>query len=157
MVRNQVRAYTDGSACVKGDKLGGFGVYIIDNDKEYFYRAGYKNTKTGRMELRAMITCLQQIEDKTSNVHIHSDSEYVVLCVSNRRLWMWQRKIWVGLKNVDLLKIYLEEYNKFVVPPKIFHVKGHTKKGDIHSLGNAIADALADYKSQKSFIMDLDY
>jgi len=153
---SKIIAYTDGSASTKGEKLGGFGVYIIDGEKEFFYSKGFSNTKTGRMELKAMITCLQKIEDKERQVEIHSDSEYVVLCINDRRLWKWKRLNWVGLKNVDLLLQYLEEYNKFKYHPKLFHVKGHTKNEDCHSYGNAVVDQLANYKIQTSYERDLE-
>lgn len=153
---NSIIAYTDGSACVKGEKLGGFGVYIIDGQKEFFYRKGFLNTKTGRMELRAMIFCLQQIQDKSKRVEIRSDSEYTVKCVSDGRLWRWKQTNWAGLKNVDLLKQYIEEIDKFRIRPKIIHIKGHTEKDDIHSLGNQICDELASYKTQLSYERDLE-
>ena len=154
-MNNKIVAYTDGSASVKGERLGGFGTYIIDGQKEYFYRKGYSNTKTGRMELTAMITCLRKIEDKSRRVEIHSDSEYVILCINDRRLWKWQRLSWVGVKNVDLLKQFLEEYLKFTHPPKLFHIKGHTELDDLNSLGNQICDELANYKTQTSYEIDL--
>lgn len=153
---NKIIAYTDGSASTKGEKLGGYGVYIIDGDKEYLYRKGFSNTKTGRMELTAMITCLRMIQNKERTVQIHSDSEYVVLCINDNRLKKWKRLDWVGVKNVDLLKQFYEEYVKFKYPPKLYHVKGHTGKDDEHSLGNAIVDELAAYKTQENYQRDLE-
>jgi len=152
----KIVAYTDGSACVTGEKLGGFGVYIIDGEKEYFYKQGLKNTKTGRAELQGLICCLQNIKNKESSIDIYCDSEYVVKTISEKRLWKWKRIGWAGVKNIDLLIILLEEYTKFKIPPKLNHIKGHTKNTDIHSIGNAIADLLADYKSQTSYKTDVE-
>lgn len=150
-----VIAYTDGSAIVKGEKLGGFGIYIIDEEgEEYFFSEGYRNTKTGRMELRAIITTLKKVA-KDKRLTIYSDSMYCVNCVNERWLWKWERNLWMNIKNVDLVKQYLEEYRKFQFPPKLVHIKGHTKKDDKHSLGNAIVDLLADYKNHKIYKNDI--
>ena len=150
-----ITAYTDGSAIVSGEKLGGFGVYIIDeNGQEYFFSEGYRNTKTGRMELMAVITALQKV-DKSKRLTIYSDSMYCVNCVEANWLWKWRRRLWMDIKNVDLVKKYLEEYEKFKFPPKLVHIKGHTKNDDIHSLGNAIVDKLADYKTKIDYKIDM--
>lgn len=149
-------AYTDGSAIVTGEKLGGYGVYIIDPQHgEYFFSEGFKNTKTGRMELMAIITTLQKV-DNSQKLTIYSDSMYCVNCVNKKWLWKWKQSFWDGIKNVDLVKKYLEEYEKFYFPPKLIHIKGHTNKEDIHSLGNAIVDNLANYKNQKHYKLDLN-
>lgn len=151
-----VIAYTDGSAIVKDEKLGGFGIYIIDEEgKEYFFSEGYRNTKTGRMELRAIITTLKKVS-KDKRLTIYSDSMYCVNCVNERWLWKWERNLWMNIKNVDLVKQYLEEYRKFQFPPKLVHIKGHTNKDDKHSLGNAIADKLASYSSFSFYNVDIN-
>ena len=156
MSRNHITAYTDGSATTKNEKLGGFGVYVIEEDgTEHFYSEGWKNTKTGRMEVKGMIKCLQMITDKEALVHIYCDSEYVVKCVSDRRLWKWKRNLWMGIANPDLIIQYYEEYTKFKIGPKVCHIKGHTKNEDVHSLGNAIVDKLANFKNQTEYKQDL--
>jgi ribonuclease HI len=145
--------YTDGSANWKNG-LGGYGVYINDEGEEYFYSEGFSNTKTGRMELTAMLTCLRKIKQKNQPVTIFSDSMYVVNCFDKNWLINWERFLWNGPKNVDLLKQLLEEYRKFSPKPIIQHIKGHTDKDDIHSLGNSIADKLANYRQFKSYKID---
>lgn len=152
----KILAYPDGSASTKGGKLGGYGLYIDDGENSYCYRQGFSNTKTGRMELKAMITCLQKVTNKLANLEIRQDSEYVVKCITERRLWSWKRVGWIGIKNVDLIVQFYEEYTKFKYPPKVSHIKGHTNLDDIHSLGNAIADKLADLHTQTSYERDLE-
>jgi ribonuclease HI len=166
MTKDEIIAYTDGSAVLKGkctcekedcpkcNQYGGYGVYIIDGEKEYMFKGGYKYTKTGRMELRAVITCLQKIKNKRRHVKIYSDSMYIVNAVNEGWLLKWERDLWQGRKNVDLIKQYLFEYRKFTYPPKLIHVKGHTGKEDENSLGNAVVDRLADYRSHKKYIED---
>lgn len=150
-----VIAYTDGSAIINEPKYGGFGVYIISEDgEEFFFKKGFKGTKTGRMEIMAIITVLRKVS-KDRYLVIYSDSSYCVNCFQKRWLSIWEKRLWVGVRNVDLLKIMLEEYRKFVNPPQICHVKGHTLNEDIHSLGNAIADNLANYKNQVCYSEDI--
>jgi ribonuclease HI len=156
MMTNKIYAYTDGSACVKGDRLGGHGVYIIDGDREYMFSFGYKNTTTGRQELMGAIDCLRLIKDKNREVEIYCDSEYVVKCITERRLWKWKRNLWMGIKNIELVIRFYEEYIKFNKPPKFVHIHGHQKNlEDRHVFGNNMADALADYKNQKEYKQDI--
>lgn len=154
-----VVAYTDGSANWV-NKLGGFGVYITyvngkEIVKEEMYSVGLENTTVGRAELKGAIHCLQSIDDVNLSVEIHCDSEYVVKCITERRLWIWKRHGWLGIKNPDLIMQFYEEYIKFRRPPVFKHIKGHTKLGDIHSLGNQIVDKLADYKRHKHYKRDI--
>lgn len=156
----QVIAYTDGSATVHGDKLGGWGCYLTYEEDgqivtERFLHKGYRNTKTGRMELMAAINCLRNIPEKHLRVKVFSDSIYVVNCVKDKRLWRWKRNMWVGLKNIELLILLLSEIEKFHYIPEFIHVKGHTGKGDRDSLGNEIADKLANYRQFKEYETDL--
>jgi len=164
VAKRRIIVYTDGSANAKeghvGYRLGGFGVYIKIFDegqelKELFFNGGWSNTKTGRMELRAIITAFQKITDKMAQVFLYSDSMYAVNCVNENWLWQWEKNKWAGVANLDLMKIYLEEFRKFRYRPIISHIKGHTKNTDENSLGNAIADLLADYKQFTEYTPDL--
>ena len=157
---NKIIAYTDGSSNWKNG-LGGYGVYmkVFYNDhleQELYFHEGFSNTKTGRMELRAIITCLQKINDKSVQITIYSDSQYAIKCVTERRLWRWERSLWDGIKNVDLLKQYLHEVRQFRTIPKLIHIKGHQENIDNdHIYGNNMADLLADYKQFKEYKEDI--
>jgi len=150
---NKIIAYTDGSATVKYPYLGGFGVYIKGKQSTVKIRKGFSCTKTGRMELTAVIYCLKSIINKNERVVIYSDSQYVC---NTCNIWIdnWERKVWVGLKNVDLLKELLFELRKFRIRPKLIHIKGHQEVVDEHTHGNSIADELANYKTQKNYQVD---
>lgn len=151
----KVIAYTDGSAVgnpkSKSHGLGGYGIYIKyyeDNENfiEYYFHEGFNNTKVGRMELTAIIVAMQKVIDKSIQLIIYSDSEYAVNCIRKNRLFEWEFAGWKGLANVDLLKQYLFEFRRFKIKPIIHHIKGHQKIENDHTLGNNIADLLADYK-----------
>ena len=150
----RIIAYTDGSACVGYPKLGGFGVYIKTPTNNIKIRKGYCNTKTGRMELMAAITCMRSIQNKNLELIIRSDNQYVCNTV-NEWIENWHNTGYFNKANVDLLKQLYEEINKFKKRPKLIHIKGHQNITDGHTLGNNIADSLADYNTQSSYEVDL--
>jgi len=154
----KITAFTDGSANVK-NMLGGFGSYIIfDDGKEKFLSGGVKNTKIGRMEIKAILETIK-IVPKNIKVEllIYSDSQYCVFSFTKGWLQVWELENFFGRKNVDLWRSVLEELR---VRPnltfKIKHVKGHQDNlEDPICFGNNVADKLADYKRFKKYKKDL--
>ena len=164
MPKRKVIIYTDGSAVSNKNcesyGLGGYGIYIrIEQDdrliKELFFREGFSNTKTGRMELKAIIEAFKKVKDKLCQVFLYSDSEYALRSVNDGRLWVWEKLDWKNIANPDLMQEYLMEYRKFRYKPIMKHIKGHQTGDDENIIGNNIADALANYKTQKNFKRDL--
>jgi ribonuclease HI len=155
MENSVIRVYTDGSASIKNGK-GGIAVYIVDGEKETFYQKGFYNTKTGRCEVRALLTALQLIEDKSRRVVIYSDSQYVVNSIEAKWAFRWEMEKWFERSNSDLWKQILVEYRKFPSGNvRLKHLRGHQKDlSNIHVLGNNIADVLADYKQFDEFEED---
>jgi len=155
----RVICYTDGSANWQNG-LGGYGVYMKIEEggilkKELFFNKGYSETKIGRMELRGMITALQKIKNKELTVFIYSDSQYVCNCINKGWMQTWERTGFKGVKNVDLIKQYLEEFRKFKFKPVVQHVRGHQTGEHEHIVGNNIADMLANYKQFEEYEIDL--
>lgn len=141
-----VTAYTDGSANVKS-RLGGIGVYLyFDHDGkriEDTQSVGFSNTKTGRMEILAMIHALARVNPDTrqrTKIVVFSDSQYVVNSVMQRWVWNWKQT--EGLENRangDLWELFLKVYDTY--PRGHVHLKW--VKGHAGILGNEIADMLA--------------
>ena len=150
---NKIVCYTDGSACVHYPKLGGFGVYIKTPEKNIKIRKGYCNTKTGRMEIMAALNCMRAIQNKQAELIIYSDSQYVCNTVN---IWIdnWKVISYRDKANRDLLELLHTEIHKFKIRPKLRHIKGHQDISCEHTLGNNIADAEANYKTQESYEMD---
>lgn len=152
----RLTAYTDGSACTGGYKLGGWGCYI-KSTPTIKMRKGYANTKTGRMELTAVIYCLRTIKNKNIKLTIYSDSMYVCNTV-NEWIEKWALLGFVDKANIDLLEQLHHELMLFKHRVRLVHIKGHqrvTDESSDHVLGNKEADRLADYKTQKNYQVDI--
>jgi ribonuclease HI len=128
----EINIYTDGSARGNPEGPGGYGtiiVYIDPKGQEHVreYSGGYKKTTNNRMELMAAIIGLEALT-KPCEVHLYSDSQYLVKAFNEKWLEGWIKKGWKRsqndpVKNVDLWKRLL----KAIEPHKVtFHwVKGH--------------------------------
>ncbi len=101
-MNNRIKIYTDG-AC-SGNQLeknkGGYAAIIFKPGEEPLkLSGGYKNTTNNRMELKAVIEALKRVP-KSKPVTVYSDSEYVVLGITERiNNWIIKGKI---EKNEDL-------------------------------------------------------
>ena len=71
-----ITIYTDG-ACSGNPGIGGWGVVILENNKEdTFLNGGNDNTTNNRMELTAAIEALKYFEDRQT-IRLITDSKYV--------------------------------------------------------------------------------
>ena len=168
MVRT-ILAYTDGSAVASGRLKGhgGFGTYFPDlNGEAKAFSLGYLDTKTGRMEITALLFAIKNIPlDLECELVVYSDSQYVTKTFTENRLSRWILNNWISngvqVKNVDLWScIQSELYKRPKMILTMKWIKAHQldklKKKDIlkrkelleneHIFGNAVADLLADHK-----------
>lgn len=148
----QITAYTDGSATTFHPFLGGFGIYFPHGNIRI--KKGWSWTKTGRMELYAVLYCLRSIKNKQAKITIYSDSQYVCNTVN---VWIenWERDLWGDKKNVDILKQLIHELRQFSRWPKLIHIKGHQEVTCEHTLGNDTVDKLASYRNHSSYEVDV--
>lgn len=136
------KAYTDGG-CMNNQGAqggpGGIGVHVIYGEEIMEFSVGYKNTTNNRMELRAIIYCLELFQDPVT-IEIFTDSQYTI---DGATKWIhgWKKRNWITgngtpVKNKDLF-LKLDELLRFhnVVLTK---VKGHSGIP-----GNEAADRLA--------------
>ncbi|MEJ6615354.1 MAG: ribonuclease HI [Crocinitomicaceae bacterium] len=117
-----IKIYTDGSA--KGNPgPGGYGIVMRFGDKEKEVSQGFRLTTNNRMELMAIIVALESLKTNKHEIHVYSDSKYVIDSITKEWLFGWEKKNFKGKKNSDLWKRYLILHPKFSIN---YHwVKGH--------------------------------
>ena len=135
-----VEMYTDG-ACRGNPGKGGWGVLLRYADKEKRLHGGETLTTNNRMELTAVIEGLKALNRNDCEVHITSDSRYVLSGITE---WLpnWKKRNWktAGKKpvmNADLW-VKLDEL------AALHQIKWQWVKGHSGHTENDIADALAN-------------
>lgn len=118
----RVNIYTDGAASGNPGP-GGYGVVLQAAGKHKELSQGFYKTTNNRMELMATIVAMKALKRKDLEVHIYSDSKYVVDSVNKGWLFGWEKKNYKGKKNVDLWADFLKIYR--VCKPKLHWIKGH--------------------------------
>ena len=134
-----INIYTDG-ACSGNPGKGGWGVVILDNNKEILLNGGDQLTTNNKMELTAAIKALEYFEIK-KDLTIYTDSKYVKDGIES---WIinWKKNGWKNaskkpVKNSELWIELDQMTNHHEV--SWFWVKGHSNHRE-----NDIADALAN-------------
>lgn len=140
--------YTDG-ACSNNGKANasaGIGIFFAINDPRNVSRKIDGKQTNNIAELRAIIDTYSIIENDIlvgKKIIIVTDSEYAIKCLSgygdkcNKQGWA------VDIPNKELVKELYELY-KGKSNVQFIHIKAHTSNDDVHSLGNAHADRLAN-------------
>lgn len=156
-----LNVYCDGSTKGNGKKnaAGGIGIWFGHNDINNVSEAYTLSVPTNqKAELYALLRTLKILEKLIENgdnhsFHIYTDSEYTINCVTK---WLpgWIKKNWIkadgkAVKNVSLLKELSAVYNRNRRRYVIKHIKAHTGYQDIHSIGNSMADELANEGAMK--------
>lgn len=147
-----INVYIDGACSNNGkeDAKAGYGVYFGENDcrNESNTVSGKQTNNTG--ELTAFIRALEILEKEIKNkedINIYIDSEYVIKCATTfgKKLYENDWKTSNGKKppNVELVKKAYELYSN-TNNVKLYHIDAHTTNTDEHSIGNKMADKLAN-------------
>jgi ribonuclease HI len=149
-----IHVYTDGSCQNNGllHARAGYAVYFGENDSrnEYNMVKGKQSNNTGELTgvIRALEIVNSDIENYNKIINIYTDSEYVIKCLTSygdklaRNNWKTSKQ--KDPPNKELVQKVYTLYNNSRSYIKIHHVKAHTDKQDIHSIGNAEADRLAN-------------
>ena len=105
-----------------------------------------------RAELMAIIEVFSILQTEINEkrvIHIYTDSKYSIKCATTygRKLysnsWKPLYKKQQSVPNLELVKqIYTLFQTHYCV--KLRHIRAHTNKQDVHSLGNEQADKLAN-------------
>lgn len=141
--------YTDGACSNNGKKTAkaGYGVYFGENDSRNVSKRIEEGKQTNNVaEMMGVIEAYKIIEkdiDNGKKVCIVSDSSYTLRCITSYGK-KCKDKCWKeDIPNKELVKYAYELFeNKKNI--SFLHIKAHTQKTDIHSLGNEKADELAN-------------
>lgn len=133
--RPPILLYTDGASSGNPGP-GGYGVVLKCGGYAKEFSGGFSLTTNNRMELLAVIKGLEAINWSNAEVHVWSDSSYVVNAINKGWLENWQRKSFAKVKNPDL-------WMRLVPLLKKHRVAFHWIKGHAGHPENERCDALA--------------
>lgn len=140
--------YTDGACSNNGksNAMAGIGIFFGINDHRNVFKKIEGKQTNNAAELSAIIETYHIIENDIMNgkqIVIVSDSEYAIKCLSSYGEKCCKKQWKVNIPNKELVKRIYELYNdKSNV--QFLHIKAHTNHTDVHSVGNAHADQLAN-------------
>jgi len=137
--------YTDGACRHNGTKhsRAAIGIFFGVGDPRNVSQPIQGNTNN-IAELTAIVETYERIEPDLvagKKIGIATDSEYAIKCVSTYGDSCAKKNWEVDIPNKGLVRHAYQLYHDSGV--RFVHVKAHTKKGDLHSIGNAHADHLA--------------
>lgn len=131
--------HTDG-ACKGNPGRGGWGAVLSYNDHKCELSGGEANTTNNRMEITAVIRALQQLKKPNCNVHIYTDSQYVMRGM-NEWLPGWRKKNFRKSDGKPVLNIDLWQQLEHTAAQH--QIKWHWVRGHTGDPGNERADSLA--------------
>ena len=117
-----IELFTDGASSGNPGP-GGYGAILRSGQHYKELSAGYRKTTNNRMELLAVIKGLEALKNPNQQVHIFSDSKYVIDSIEKRWVHGWVTKGFAGKKNKDLWLRYLELAKLHQI--KFTWVRGH--------------------------------
>lgn len=121
-IKPPIYIYTDGASSGNPGP-GGYGVVLKCGPLVKELSGGFRCTTNNRMELLAVILGLEAVNWENAEIHVVSDSSYVVKAVNENWLSSWERRGFSKVKNVDLWMRFIRVYRKHRVS---FHwIKGH--------------------------------
>jgi ribonuclease HI len=142
--------YTDGSCLHNGQRnaTAGIGIFFGVEDPRNVSKCIEGKQSNNTAELTALIETFVILEDdiqKGIAITIVSDSEYAIRCASSYGK-KCESQGWPDIPNRALVQ---RAYGLYRDKPNVrfLHIKAHTGKKDLHSVGNAYADKLAGQAS----------
>jgi len=141
--------YTDGACIHNGKKYAkaGIGIFFGIGDKRNVSERITGKQTNNAAELEAILRVFQILDKeikKGEEYVIMTDSEYAIKCMGSYG-YKLAHKHWKSDKPIPNLEKVKEGFLLFQNYPNVTlqHIRAHTGKKDIHSLGNEMADKLA--------------
>ena len=146
---NNINIYTDGACSFNGMKGAtcGIGVYFCETNinklNDISELLHVDNPTNNIAELSAIDIAIKIIKIKkltNKQINLYTDSNYSINCITKwYEVWVKDNKL--NRPNIKVIKSIYENIQDLNI---IFHhVRAHTNKNDIHSMGNSRADSLA--------------
>jgi ribonuclease HI len=140
--------YTDGACSNNGKEnaVAGIGIFFGTDDPRNLSQKIEGKQTNNAAELTAIIKAYSIIEADVregKKIVIMTDSEYAIKCISTYGEKCYNQNWKKDIPNKELVKLAYESYKDW---PNIrfIHIRAHTEKTDIHSIGNDGADKLAN-------------
>jgi ribonuclease HI len=140
--------YTDGACSKNGTRVAsaGIGIFFGHDDLRNVSEKLLGKQTNNLAELTAIVKTHAIIRPDLlsgKKVAIVTDSEYSIKCVSTYGEKCYKQNWNVDIPNKELVKIAYELYKDHSANVRFIHIRAHTQKTDIHSIGNDQADKLA--------------
>ena len=140
--------YTDGACSKNGTQVAsaGIGIYFGHEDTRNVSEKLVGKQTNNLAELTAIVKTHAIIRSDLisgKKVAIVTDSEYAIKCVSTYGEKCYKQNWNVDIPNKELVKTAYELYKDHSNNVRFIHIRAHTQKMDIHSIGNDQADKLA--------------
>ena len=140
--------YTDGACSKNGTRVAsaGIGIYFGENDRRNVSEKLVGKQTNNLAELTAIAQTHAIIRSDIlsgKKVAIVTDSEYAIKCVSTYGEKCYKQNWNVDIPNKELVQTAYELYKDNSNNVRFIHIRAHTQKTDIHSIGNDQADKLA--------------
>lgn len=88
-----VNVYTDGG-CLNNPGPGGYGIVIEQDGERREISGGFRLTTNNRMEMMAAIVALEELRDTRQQIHLFSDSSYLVNGIEKGWAKKWRTNGW---------------------------------------------------------------
>ena len=126
-----LRIYTDGGCAgnQSDENLGGWGAILEFGQAVKELYGSEKNTTNNRMEMTALLEALRAVKKENQEIHVFSDSSYLMDCFRKKWYVSWQKNGWktAGKKpveNQDLWQRLLVQASEHQI--SWIKVKGHS-------------------------------
>ena len=100
-----LRIYTDGGCAgnQRDENLGGWGAILEFGQAVKELYGSEKNTTNNRMEMTALLEALRAVKKENQEIHVFSDSSYLMDCFRKKWYASWQKNGWktAGKKPVE--------------------------------------------------------
>ncbi|MBX4198183.1 ribonuclease HI [Candidatus Parcubacteria bacterium] len=146
-----ITIFTDGSSRKNPGPGGWAAIIALPNDKVTEIGGHEDRTTNNRMELQAVIEALSHVKDFNADIHLYTDSSYVL---KGATLWIksWQKNNWITSTKTEVLNRDLWEDLAKVLENRESKITWHLIEGHVGVPANQRADDIATHFADKKEI-----